>query len=118
MAIETAHHGVVSSGSARKRALLGVGLGLAFALVALLAAVVAWSGVTLASDSTALARVSVQPLGGTIQHVQAFGPDGARVPLAVSGGRLTPPKGLTPGGRGSVDVVVRRPGWLGRGLGR
>jgi len=117
MAIETAHHGVVSSGSARKRALLGVGLGLAFALVALLAAVVAWSGVTLASDSTALARVSVQPLGGTIQHVQAFGPDGARVPLAVSGGRLTPLKRLTPGERVSVDVVVRRPGWLGWALG-
>ena len=80
-------------------------------------AVFAFSGVTLASDSTALARVTVQPLGGTIEHVQAFGPDGQSVPIAVQGGRLTPLKQLTPGEQVSVDVEVRRPGWLGWALG-
>ncbi len=90
---------------------------MAIAIVVLAAAVLAWSGVTLASDSTALARVSVQPLGGTIERVQAFGPDGQRVPLAVNGGRLTPLKRLTPGEQVSVVVDVRRPGWLSWALG-
>jgi hypothetical protein len=80
-------------------------------------AALAWSGVTLASDSTALARVTVQPLGGTIEHVQAFGPGGQRLALAIDGGRLTPLKRLTPGEQVSVDVEVRRPGWLGWALG-
>jgi len=86
-------------------------------IVALAVAALAWSGVTLAGDSTALARVTVQPLGGTIERLQAFGPGGQRVPLAVDGGRLTPLKQLTPGERVSVDVEVRRPGWLGWALG-
>ena len=59
----------------------------------------------------------MQPLGGTIEHVEAFGPDGQRVPLAVQGGRLTPLKQLTPGEQVSVEVQVRRPGWLGWALG-
>ena len=80
-------------------------------------AVFAWSGVTLASDSRALARVTVQPLGGTIERVQAFGPGGQSVPLAMDGGRLTPLKRLTPGEQISVDVEVRRPGWLAWALG-
>jgi hypothetical protein len=87
------------------------------AVVAVAVAALVWSGVTLASDSTALARVSVQPLGGTIEHVQAFGPGGKSVPLAIDSGRLTPLKRLTPGEQVSIDVEVRRPGWLGWALG-
>ena len=86
-------------------------------LVLLAVAVLALSGVTLASDPTALARVTVQPLGGTIERVRAYGPAGQRVPLAIDGGRLTPLKRLTPGERVTVDVQVRRPGWLGWALG-
>jgi peptidoglycan hydrolase-like protein with peptidoglycan-binding domain len=86
-------------------------------IVAVLVAVLAWSGASLASDSAALARVSVQPLGGTIQRVQAFGPDGRRVPLMVEGGRLIPLERLVPGEQISVDVEVRRPGWLAWALG-
>jgi peptidoglycan hydrolase-like protein with peptidoglycan-binding domain len=112
----------MSSGRDRKRTLLGIAMGagvvLAVVVVALVVAVVAWSGVTLASDSTALARVAVQPLGGTIERVQAFAPDGHRVPLAMDGGRLTPLRRLTPGEQVSVDVEVRRPGWLAWVLGR
>ena len=55
-------------------------------IAALAVAIVAWSGVTLASDSMALARVTVQPLGGTIEHVEAFGPGGQRLPIAIEGG--------------------------------
>src|SRR5580700_9694233 len=91
-----------------KRALLVVAAVAVVAVVAVAVAALVWSGVTLASDSTALARVSVQPLGGTIEHVQAFGPDGKRVPLAIDHGRLTPLKRLTPGEEVSIDVQVRR----------
>jgi hypothetical protein len=81
------------------------------------AAVALLSGVSLTSDSIALARVSVQPLGGKIERIQAFGPRGQPVPVAVSNGRLTPLKRLSPGERISVHVEVRRPGWLGWALG-
>jgi hypothetical protein len=97
--------------------LLGMGLTLIVLIASLAVAALALSGVSLAGDPTALARVSVQPLGGTIEHVQAFGPDGRQVPLAVENGRLTPLKRLTPGERVTVDVEVRRPGWLGWALG-
>jgi L,D-transpeptidase-like protein len=112
-----AHRSDVSSWSARKRFLLGAVAVVSVMIIALAAAALAWSGVTLSGDSTALARVTVQPLGGTIEHVQAFGPGGRSLPLAVDGGRLTPLKQLTPGERVSVDVEVRRPGWLGWALG-
>ena len=97
--------------------LLGVALVLVVILALVLVAVFAFSGVTLASDSTALAHVTVQPFGGTIEHVAAFGPDGRRVPITVQGGRLTPLRKLTPGEQVSVDVEVRRPGLLSWALG-
>jgi hypothetical protein len=118
MARVLAQHEAVSDGSTRKRALLGVAISLLVVVAAVIAAALAWSGVTLASDSTALARVSVQPLGGTVQHVEAFGPDGQRVPLAIHDGRLTPLERLKPGELVSVQVEVRRPGWLGWALGK
>jgi len=113
----SAHLDPVSAGHGRKRALLGAALVIVVIVVLVVVAVLAFSGVTLASDSTALARVTLQPLGGSIEHVQAFGPNGRSVPIAVSGGRLTPLKRLTPGEQISVDVEVRRPGWLGWALG-
>ena len=109
--------GAGSARSGRKRFLLGLAIGVAVLIAALVVAALAWSGVTLAGDSTALARVTVQPLGGTIEHIEAFGPGGQRLPIAVDDGRLTPRKQLTPGERVSVDVEIRRPGWLGWALG-
>ena len=89
----------------------------AVAIVVLVVAVLALSSASLASDSTALARVTTGPLGGTIEHVEAFGPQGQRIPLTVDHGRLTPLRRLAPGEMVSVDVEVRRPGWLGWALG-
>ncbi len=86
-------------------------------LVAVAVAAFVLSGATLASDPTALARVSVQPLGGTIEHIEAFGPGGHSIPMSVHDGRLTPRRRLTPGETVSVDVAVRRPGWIGWALG-
>jgi peptidoglycan hydrolase-like protein with peptidoglycan-binding domain len=86
--------------------------------VAAFAVVIAlWSGATLTGDSSALARVSLQPLAGSLVSAAAFGPDGQRIPLAVRDGRLTPLATVTPGERISVHVVVRRPGWLSWALG-
>ena len=80
-------------------------------------AVLWWSGATLGGDSVALARVEVQPLGGSLVSAKAFGPGGAPIPLAVGGGRLVPQTKLVPGEQVSVTVVVRRPGWLRWALG-
>jgi len=86
-------------------------------LVALAVAALLLSGATLASDSTALARVSVQPLGGSIEHIQAFAADGHTIPMTIHDGRLTPLTRLKPGEAVSVDVTVHRPGWIGWALG-
>jgi hypothetical protein len=117
MAMTSARRDPVSQEHRRSRAVLGAGLTLVLIVVLLAVAVLAFSGVTLASDSTALARVSVQPLGGTVERVRAYGPHGRRVPLAIEGGRLTPLRRLTPGEQVTVDVEVRRPGWLSWALG-
>jgi peptidoglycan hydrolase-like protein with peptidoglycan-binding domain len=87
-------------------------------VLALGAAVLWWSGARLAGDDVALARVEVQPLGGSLVSAQAFHPGGARIPLSVRGGRLLPKTLLEPGEAIAVVVVVRRPAWLGWALGR
>src|SRR5271156_2837652 len=118
MAIGSASGGAVPIARGWKRTLLGVGAGVAVVLAALALAALLLSGATLASDSTSLARVSVQPLGGKIEYVQAFGPRGHSIPLAVHDGLLTPLRRLTPGEAVSVAVQVRRPGWIGWALGK
>lgn len=85
----------------------------ALACSGFVAAALLWSGATLASDAVALARVEVQPLGGTLESAHASGPDGRAIPLSLRYGRLTPRDKLSPGERVSVEVVIRRPGWLG-----
>lgn len=97
--------------------LLGLALVAAVVLAIVLVAALTLSGATLASDPTALAHVSVQPLGGRIERVRAYGPNGHSVPIAVDDGRLTPLERLRPGEQVAVDVQVRRPGWLGWALG-
>ncbi len=117
MAIGTAPRGAQLSGHSRGRALIGFAAAVGIVILALVVAALTLTGVTLASDPMALAKVSVQPLGGTIEHVEAFEAHGHTVPLAVSGGRLTPLTRLHPGESISVHVQVRRPGWLGWALG-
>jgi hypothetical protein len=89
----------------------------ALALLGLAAAVLVWSGAALGADATALARVEVQTFGGALESARAVGPNGERIPLSVRGGRLMPRARLTPGERVSVEVVIRRPGWLRWALG-
>ena len=75
-----------------------------------------FSGVTLAADGTALARVDLQPLAGSLVSVRATA-HGSSVPLAVRGGVLTPRSRLSPGEPVDVAVVVKRPGWASWALG-
>jgi len=100
-----------------RRTFAAVALGVLALVIALVVVVLVLSGVTLARDASALARVDVKPLGGTIEHLEAFGPHGGRIPITVSDGRLTPLRKLPPGAQLTVLVTVRRPGWIGWALG-
>jgi hypothetical protein len=92
-----------------------------FVLVALAAAVLVltlWSGVSLSTDPTALARVSTQPFAGKVEQVRAVDGSGRAVPVELSGDRLEPLAPIRAGEVVYVTVVVRRPSWLGWALGR
>ncbi|MFL5909683.1 MAG: hypothetical protein ACJ768_03815, partial [Gaiellaceae bacterium] len=102
---------------ARRTVLWGLLAVVVLALLGVVAGALLWSGITLGGDATALARVEVQPFGGKLERVRAFGPGGQRIPLAVRSGHLTPRTLLTPGETVSVQAVVRRPSWLGWALG-
>ena len=93
----------------------------AIALVVVLAAgagVLWWSGATLASDPSELARIELQPLAGSLVSARASLDGGKPVPLRVSGGRVVPTALVSPGAVVHVEVVVRRPSWLGWAVGR
>jgi peptidoglycan hydrolase-like protein with peptidoglycan-binding domain len=102
----------------RRRGWIVALLVLAACAAGVAAAVEWWSGVTLGDDAVALARVQVQPLGGSVVGASAFTPAGARVPLSLSRGRLVPRSLLAPGESLRVEVVVRRPRWLAWALGK
>jgi hypothetical protein len=101
----------------RRRLLWAIPAVVVLALCGFVAAVLEWSGATLVADPSALARVEVQPFGGALVRARAFGPDGRAIALSVRGGRLTPRMPLHPGERVSVQVLIRRPSWLGWALG-
>jgi hypothetical protein len=94
------------------RALAGVGVALALAVVAFAALAFVWSRPAIVADAAALARVKLPLTNGTIESVRATGPRGREIPLTVSDGRLWPQVALAPGEPISVEVVFRRPGWI------
>jgi hypothetical protein len=90
-----------------------IALGVAVAAAAAFAvAVYVWSGASLVSDPSALARVRLETFAGSVARVRGS------VPLAVHDGRLTPRRQVRPGQTVSITVVVRRPGWSAWALGR
>jgi peptidoglycan hydrolase-like protein with peptidoglycan-binding domain len=103
-------------GIRRRLLILIAGAGL-LAISALAGAAFLWSGATLTNDPTALARLHVETFGGKLVSVSATGADGHSVPLTIERGRLSPRTPVTPGEAITVDVVMRRPGWLGWALG-
>ena len=93
--------------------------GLALIVVLAGGAVFVWSlsGARLVADNSALARIELQPFGGSLVSVRAEGPDGHAIPLVDSRGRLTPLAPVSPGEPITLSVVVRRPGWESWALG-
>ena len=84
-------HPVAPRGRRSRRGLLGALAGLVVVAVAAAVVVVTvWSGATLSTDQTALAKVTLQPFAGTLVRAAAFGPDGSPIRLSRDGGRLTP----------------------------
>jgi hypothetical protein len=107
------------SAPSRRRAVWPFVVGLAVALlIALAVAVVVWSGATLATDPTALARVNLQPFAGKLVQATATDSSGHPIALVREGNRLTPRDLVAPGQTVVVDVVVKRPGWIGWALGK
>jgi peptidoglycan hydrolase-like protein with peptidoglycan-binding domain len=95
----------------------------AYVIVGLLAAVLVAFGAALAvlgtskaslvSDSQALARVQMPLGGGTVASVLAVtGPHSRRVPVEMRGNRIWPTKKIWAGRTITIEVVVRRPGWI------
>jgi lipoprotein-anchoring transpeptidase ErfK/SrfK len=100
---------------ARRRPGVLMGIASALVLAALALGALAWVGSrpAIVADAAALARVDLPLTGGTIESVRASGPRGRAIPVAVRGGRLWPRGTLAPGESISIEVVVRRAGWIG-----
>jgi peptidoglycan hydrolase-like protein with peptidoglycan-binding domain len=88
-------------------------------LVAVLAAfgaalaVLGTSKPSLVADSHALARVQMPLGGGTVESVVAVtGPHSRRVPVVMRGNVVWPKKQIWAGRTISIQVVVKRPGWI------
>ncbi len=94
------------------RVLTGVGALLALAVLAFGALAFVWSRPAIVADAAALARVDLPLTKGAIESVSVIGPHGRAIPVTVSDGRLWPKVALAPGEPVSVEVVLRRPGWI------
>jgi len=87
---------------------------LVFVLVVAAGLVVfASSGASLSADSQALAKVNLPIGGASVQSIEAVtGPNSRPVPVELRGQQIWP-KGLIPAGETvSIQVVVKRPGWI------
>ena len=89
-----------------------IGLLLLLVVLAFAALAFVFSRPTVVADATALARVDLPVTQGSIESVRVLGPHGGTIPVSVSDGRLWPQVKLAPGEPVSVEVAVRRPGWI------
>ncbi|MGH8919412.1 MAG: hypothetical protein ACRDZY_16955, partial [Acidimicrobiales bacterium] len=97
----------------RGRYVLGAGVLAIVIAVAAGALVVSSSHAKLTIDGTALARIGMPVGGGTVQSVVAVtGPHSQRVPVSLRGSQIWPNKLVPAGERLTLDVVVKRPGWI------
>jgi L,D-transpeptidase catalytic domain len=71
-----------------------------------------WSRPAVGAGETALANVGLPVTGGTIETVSATGPRGQPIPITLSHGRLWPRVVLAPNEPISIEVVLRRAGWV------
>jgi peptidoglycan hydrolase-like protein with peptidoglycan-binding domain len=71
------------------------------------------AGASLTADSSALAKVTLPLGGGKIQSVSVVsGPHSQPIPVEVRDGRIWPRRLIPVGQRVTIEVVVKRPGWI------
>ena len=99
-----------------KRLLVGAVVAIPLLLIgAFVVAAFGLSGARLGRDPSALASVDTDAFGGEIDSVQATGPNGESIPVAVKGDKLFPKKKLHPGEKVDIEATVKRPsvvGWI------
>jgi hypothetical protein len=80
---------------------------------------VAGSHGKLTGDPSALARVELPTGGGKIESVSVVtGPHADAVPVTIRNSRLWPVHSIPAGERLSIQVVLKRPGWISWAAGR
>lgn len=78
-----------------------------------LAVVFASASASLTGDSDALAKVALPLGGGRVQSIVVVtGPHSRRIPITLRDGRIWPRGTIPAGERVSLEVVVKRPGWI------
>jgi L,D-transpeptidase-like protein len=101
--------------SRRGRYVLGGVMLVVVGVVAVGALVIANAHASLTADSNAIAKVGMPLGGGSIQSVTVVtGPHSQRVRVKVThGNQIWPQKAIPANQKLEVDVVVKRPGWIG-----
>ncbi|MGI8902345.1 MAG: L,D-transpeptidase family protein [Solirubrobacteraceae bacterium] len=85
------------------------------ALIAVVAVAIVFASAhaSLRADSRALAKVGMPLGGGSIDSVTVVsGPHSGRIPAEVRGGQIWPQSLIAAHDSVTVDVVVKRPGWI------
>lgn len=92
---------------------IGVGVVIVVAVLAAGAIVLATSSPSLTAGPDGLATVGMPTGGGTLEQVSVLaGRQSTKVPVVVRGDQIWPRKALPAGQHLSIQVVVRRPGWM------
>jgi hypothetical protein len=96
-----------------KRYAIAGGTLLILAVVAVGALLLVSARASLTSDSNGLAKVDMPLGGGSIERVTAVtGPHSQPVPVEIRGGEIWPRSLIPANQQLSLDVVVKRPGWV------
>jgi peptidoglycan hydrolase-like protein with peptidoglycan-binding domain len=105
---------VASPGHSRRGPLVIAGIIIAIAAaLAAAAVVIASSRASLGSDANALAAIGLPTGGGKIENVTVTtGPQNAPVPVTLRGDRIWPNQMIPANQAVSVDVTIKRPGWI------
>jgi hypothetical protein len=74
---------------------------------------IASAGASLSADTTALARVGMPLGGGKIESVSVLGGvTDHQIPVEVRNDQIWPQVTIPAGERVSIEVIVKRPGWI------
>jgi peptidoglycan hydrolase-like protein with peptidoglycan-binding domain len=84
----------------------------AVGLVVAGAIVLGGSSASLSADSSALARIGLPFGGGRIESVRVHGRHDRLIPVEVRDGRIWPTRLIAAHELVSIEVVVKRPGWI------